>query len=164
MKRLVAMILSVLLILTSFSAFADTFQADEMEKTLIKVKQKISVPDELTEFSGNTSVYNDKTNYNFTWRTEDYEKSLMVASDSEGRITSYYDNYFKGSDKKISSVTMTEIIKYAQDFIAKTLPETFIDENDRLFYDSYTVSENLTYTLSFKRLKNSVFMNYSLFD
>ncbi len=158
MKRLVAMILSVLLILTSFSAFADTRQADEMEKTLIKVKQKISVPDELTEFSGNTSVYNDKTNYNFTWRTEDYEKSLMVASDSEGRITSYYDNYFKGSDKKISSVTMAEIIKYAQDFIAKTLPETFIDENDRLFYDSYTVSENLTYTLSFKRLKNSVFV------
>ncbi len=158
MKRVFALTIAVLMILSSFSVFADETSADAMEKALVKVKEKITVSDELTEFTGNTSTYNDEVSYNFIWRTQDYDKSLSVSCDSEGRITSYYDNTFKSSEKRISAVSKDEIIKYAEVFLRKTLPETFIDENDCFFYDSYTASENLTYTLSFKRLKSSVYV------
>ena len=163
MKRLLAVLLAVLLLLSSFTVLASEDNAEEMEKVLLKVKEKIAVPDELTEFSGNVSDYNSKKTYHFNWRTEDYEKTLSVSSDADGRITSYSDNAFKSSDKKISSVSIDEIIKYAEKFLRKTLPDAFTKENDGLFYDSYSASQNLTYTLTFKRLKNAVFVkdNYA---
>lgn len=158
MKKIISLLLSFVILALPMTSFADDGEAAVMQKVLLKVKEKIQVPPELTEFTGNTSRYNDKITCDFRWRNEEYSKSMSVSCDSEGRIQSYYDSSFDHSEKIISSVSKAEIIDFASSFVRKTLPEAFHGENDGLFYDesSYDVRGNLSYNLKFNRLKNSV--------
>lgn len=59
---------------TSITAFAE--QDAEMTKALTYVKQRVTIPEELTEFSHSTRLVNNKTQYEFVWKTaNDYEGS-----------------------------------------------------------------------------------------
>lgn len=158
MKKAISLVLALVMLALSLPASAAAGDAEKMQSALLSVKEKISVPEELSEFSGNVSERGGKTYYYFDWSTTDYEKSISASADSNGRITSYYDSTFNISDKRISGISKAELISYAEAFLEKTVPEAFISENDRLFYneDGYYASGNLRYSLEFERRRYGV--------
>ena len=158
MKKWISLLLMFVLLLSSFSVFAATEDSAKMQEVLLKVKEKITIPVELTEFSGSVSEYNKKISYYFDWTSPDYEKSISVSCDEQGRITSYYQNINKVSDKRLSGIPKAELIAFAESFLRTTIPEAFISETDLLVYDeeSYYASGNLSYHLEFVRRKDDV--------
>ncbi len=158
MKRRIAMVLAVVLVLVSLPVFAAQEDSAKMQEVLLLLKEKITIPDELTEFVGNVSEYSQKVSYYFSWTSPDYEKSMSVSCDDQGRITSYHQNTFKMSDKKLSDISKAELIAFAEEFLKKTIPEAFISENDLLVYDeeSYYPTGNLMYNIGFQRQKDGV--------
>lgn len=158
MKRFISLALAVLMIIISPSAFANVETSDKMQEVLLSVKSKILVSKELSEFSGNVSEYSGKISYHFQWTSPDYEKSMSVSCDDMGRITSYHQNTFKRSDKQISKISKAELIKFAESFLRKIVPEAFISESDFLVYDedSYYAMGSLRYNIGFKRQKDGI--------
>ena len=126
MKKLISTILAVTMILSCITVFADSNISDEMKDVLIKVKQKIDIPEDYTEFTPYTSQQNNKTNYSFLWQNKDGNAHIEVSADEEGRVLSYYsyDNSLK-SDKKLTGWSKGEIIDYAEGFLKKIAPEAF---------------------------------------
>ena len=111
MKKIISLLLMVVMIVASLPTFASEEQSQEMKEVLILVKQKIDIPEELSEFSGNVSDYDDKITYRFEWFTPEYEKSIYVISDDKGRILSYDNNSYKTGEKRISKVEKKSLIK-----------------------------------------------------
>lgn len=165
MKKTISFILAMVMLCLSLPAMAASGDAEKMQSVLLLVKEKISIPDELSEFSGDILKNDEKENYHFEWATADYERSISVSADSQGRITSYYNNTFKTSDKKIPAISKAELISYAEEFLKKIVPEAFASENDRLFYDeaSYYASGNMRYSVGFERKKDGILVkdNYA---
>lgn len=158
MKKLISLILTAVMLIIPLGALADSETSQGIEKALVTVKMKISVPSELTEFSNYVSERNDKVFYNFDWSDKEYKQSMSVSCDSEGRITNY--NYYKNntSNKKITSFSRSEIVDFASKFIQKTLPETVRGEGDVLVYDenTYDAQGNMRYSMQFNRMKEGV--------
>lgn len=158
MKKAISMLLAIIMIVSCITVFADDSTSKGMEDALVKVKNKIDIPAELSEFSPYTYEEGDKIFYNFNWQKEEGGAYIEVSCDEEGRITSYYayDNSLR-SDKKLTVLTKEDILKFADDFMRSAVPEAFADENDCLVYDadSWSVS-NLTYRISYTRYKNGV--------
>ena len=158
MKKITSLILTVVMIFSGTTVFADSTASNEMQDALIRVKQKIDIPKEYTEFTPYTSQQNDETNYSFLWQTAEGNAHIEVSADGEGRILQYYsyDNSLK-SDKKLTVLSKDEIISFAESFLKKIAPEAFANINDKLVYDkgSWYVN-NLSYQLSFKRYRGGI--------
>ena len=161
MKKVFAISL-VLVMLTSVmlmpTTFADNTASNELKAALLEVKSRIDIPAELDRFESNLAKYGEETYYNFDWHDESYEKSITVSADKLGRVMNYYNHSYKASDKKLSPVSKSEIISFADAFIKKTLPEMNTDPSDTLIFDekSYSAGSSLRYTLTYDRYKNSI--------
>ena len=84
---------------TSITAFAE--QDAEMTKALTYVKQRVSIPEELTEFTHSTRLVNNKTRYEFTWKTpNDYEGSpANLTITITGKVITSYEYYNSEMDE-----------------------------------------------------------------
>lgn len=84
---------------TSITAFAE--QDAEMTKALTYVKQRVTIPEELTEFSHRTRLVNNKTRYEFTWKTpDDYQGSPANLTISiTGKVITSYEYYNNEMDE-----------------------------------------------------------------
>ena len=158
MKKFISMLLVFVMVVCCMGVFADGSSAQEMEKVLVAVKSKIDVSAELTEFNPYSSEYNGKVSYNFNWTDEKNTQNLDISCDSEGRINSYY--YYHDAmrnSQKIASLTKSEIINFADNFIKEAMPEAF-DADDVLVFDeqSWDVTNNSNYSLTYKRTKNGI--------
>lgn len=158
MKKMISMMLILVMVLGAVPGFAAKEDASKMQEVLLLVKGKITIPEELTEFTGNVSEYRQKVSYYFSWTSPDYEKSMSLSCDEQGRITSYHQNTSKMSQKKLSDKSKAELIAFSLEFLKTTVPEAFVSENDLLVYDedSYYASGNLTYNLGFVRRKDNI--------
>lgn len=158
MKKVVSLILAMIMLAVPFSAFADSAASDDMQRVLHIVKGKVEIPSELSEFSSHITQNGNEKSYRFEWRDTDYNKSLSVHCDGEGRITTYNNYSFEMSERKLSAISKAEIIAYAQTFLEKTIPDAFKNEEDKLVYDesSYNARGSLRYSLEFERVRNSV--------
>lgn len=158
MKKSLSLLIALVMLMLSFSVSADSVVSDNMQKALIAVKKLVDVSPELSEFSSYVSENEDKTSYSFEWRSEDYSKSMSVSCDEDGRISSYSNYSVDSTEKKIGKISKREIIDFATDFVKKTLPDAFKNDNDVLVYDENTYSAygNLRYSLEFKRCRNSI--------
>jgi len=145
-------IISILLIFTLLAvptAFADETASNNLQSVLVKVKTKISVPEELSKFESNVSSYGGNVFYNFDWHTPDYEKSLSVTADGEGNITNYGNYTEKVSEKKLSGISKSEIIAYADSFIEKALPEMYSELKHEP--GSYRANGSSRYSFTYQR-------------
>ncbi len=145
-------IISILLIFTLLAvptAFADETASNNLQSVLVKVKTKISVPEELSKFESNVSSYGGNVFYNFDWHTPDYEKSLSVTAGGEGNITNYGNYTEKVSEKKLSGISKSEIIAYADSFIEKALPEMYSEL--KLDPGSYRANGSSRYSFTYQR-------------
>ncbi len=153
MKKIISIFL-ILTMLTIPTAFADEAVSNDLQSVLIAVKTKITVPDELSVFESNVSSYGGRTYYNFDWHTPDYEKSLSVTAEGEGNITNYSNYSERVSEKKLTGISKSEVIAYADSFIEKALPEIY----KTLIFDSesYRASGSSRYSFTYQRYINDI--------
>ena len=167
MKKVIAMV-TVLLMLVSLSSavFADDTASKELQQVLVEVKEKVDIPDLLSEFEGNVQTSNKRTIYNFSWSDEKYEKSISVKADAEGRIIGYSDYSKEITQKKLTGFSKEEIKLFADTFLKATLPEIYTDESDLPVYDdeSYNAGNGQRYSFSYIRRKNSVAVKNNRID
>ena len=134
MKKFICLLLSVLIILSSFTALAK----GNIESVLTSVKSKIEIPSELCEFESSTSTRKEKTVFRFNWYNEDRSKNLTVTATDTGIITnySYYDNdMYNKTEKQLSSLTRIDAQLMADKFLRKILPESFTKLDYMAFAD-----------------------------
>lgn len=88
--------LSLMLSGTSVVAYADTAAEEAMKKELTYVKQRVTVPEDLSEFNYTKSTNYGRDTYNFTWTTnpEEYttgykEINIQIC----GKIIKSYSHY-----------------------------------------------------------------------
>ncbi len=158
MKKITALLLALLMLVPS--AYADMTASSELKEVLIAVKNKVDIPSELSVFESNISKYNEQTYYNFGWYSSDYEKSISISADKNGRVRNYYSYTQKMSEKKLSGISKKEIISFSEEFLKKTLPEMHTDPTDELVFEekSYSAEASLRYTLTYKRYKSGVYV------
>ena len=114
----------------SVTAEAATAAEISAEQLLISVKEKITVPEELTEMSTSVSSGSGQTFYNFTWEAKDeYKGSLQVRCDSDGNIWNYY--YYPENDEIKQSenfIPMEQLGEVAVQELKKLAPGCFKSE------------------------------------
>ncbi len=152
MKKILCITLTILMVLSSFTALAK----DNMADVLATVKAKVEIPAELCEFESSTNARKDKTTYRFNWYTENREKSLSVTATDTGIITNYdyYSNdMYNRADKQLSSLSRIDAQLMADKFLRKILPESFTQLDYMAYADiSVDLSENGTlYSVLFNR-------------
>ncbi len=105
--------LSLMLSGTSIVSYADEAAEAAMKQALTYVKQRITVPDDLTEFTYNKSTTYGRDTYFFNWATdyEDYPtgyKEISVAI--RGKVvTSYSSNDFDWSGTKETVYSLAKL-------------------------------------------------------
>ena len=151
-KRITAAFLAAAMMMAAMPAFA----ADDMESTLVTVKSRIDIPQELTEFRSGTYVNGDGTVYRFTWNDSDRNGELSVMADGEGHISSY-SRYIDTDGEKEEFRPREEYYAAAEAFIKKAAPELFADENDRLVRsdENRVIRDNMA-SFGFERRINGI--------
>ena len=151
MKKVISLFVTFVMLLSAIPVFADSDTSLAMEDVLIKVKSKVDIPEEFTEFNPYSYQEGDENHYTFSWSKEEAGAYIDVYCDNEGRISRYnfFDNSLS-SKKKLTSLTKDYIIEFADNFVKKSVPEA------ELYYDeqSWNVSGN-TYEVIFKRRVNN---------
>lgn len=167
MKRIIALVLGIIMVLGCVPAMAQG-DAKAMEAALIAVKGKVEIPAELSEFDSSSYKMDNRITYNFSWYDKDRTASIDINCDELGRISSYHyysdDMYKTHESNQLATVTRDEVAHYANNFVAKLLPETTMGEGDVLFCDAEkitaSVSESGTrYYIPYKRTKEGVYVD-----
>ena len=156
MKKALAVLMVVIMAMSALPAFA----AESLpEEVLLKVKTKIDVPEELTEFSYSENKRENIIRYDFTWHTENYEKELYVSSDSLGRIVSYnyYEQMDYSADRTLIGYTKPDAQEKADTFVKGAYPEYFENDTDTLVLNEESVSS------SYQGRYKSFFFKYERF-
>lgn len=161
MKKLICTLLIGAMLTSQASIFAseNSAQVYTMTDALTTVKEKVEIPEHLTEFDSRTSKNSSGgIRYNFNWQNEDCSKSLEIECDEKGRINRYYawediDTY---SDvARLSQYTKNDAKAFAGEFLKQLIPEAFT-EADTLEYseaDSRGVIRDTGTTFSFVFLR-----------
>ena len=91
MKKTISILAAICMTVTMLTpVYAESTAVSEV---LANVKQRIPDTSEYTEFNSNVSEYDNGTYYNFSWSTDDGNKSMEVRCTADGVITSYsYDD------------------------------------------------------------------------
>lgn len=173
-KKILSCTLALAMALTSMGAltsYAEQAQSQTVvasyEDVLLKVKSKINVADDMTEFDMDVSENaNGEKRYYFYWQTSDDNKydneNLSVVADADGNILRYYaynDKYSPGDGKlKIADISKAEVLAQIENQLKVLIPEKF----ERLHsIDGISVSGN-EYYINYVRIENGlkVYNNY----
>lgn len=154
MKKVLSVLLVAIMVLSALPVFADGVAED----VLLKVKAKIDVPSELTEFTYSENKYDDVLRYDFTWNTEDYDKELYVSTDSQGRIVTYnyYEQMDYSSDRTLIDYTLSDAQPLAEETVKKMFPE-YGEGTDKLVLNEDKTSSSYsgrykTFSFTFERV------------
>lgn len=170
MKKVVAGLVSVLLIggsviTPSFAATKSNIviapesraATEGLDDAILAAKAKISVPEELTEFSYNyiANNYEGTPYFRLTWRDKDYKSSIYVNCDTTGRILSYSINKYREENSN-PKYLKSELKDTAYDFIKKMAPEvaSHISFAEAAFNGVYDGG----YTYYYERIENGIRM------
>ena len=157
LRQVTSAALAAAIFATSSGIVAFAEQDPNMTKELTYVKERISIPEELSEFTHSTNKRYNNTSYNFCWNNKEDNKGIRVTVSGKV-ITSYecYD-YSKGYDwsPHFSKVDEKKLLEKAKGYIKQLNPtimdRTEIDEDS--FYVSLWGNEA---TLSFRRTANGI--------
>lgn len=121
------------------TAFAE--EDAEMKKVLTNVKERLDIPEELTDFDYRTSTQNGRNLYTFTWSTpagsEDYQQYHVTISGKVIKSVNIYNNNYnwEPSFAKLSDEKLMEACKkYIKEINPTIDPQIAIDE------DSFSIS------------------------
>ena len=178
MKRRLAVLLVIMMCLTSFSAFAledsnvasgvdttSTKSEQEIEDLVKIVKAQINIPENYSKFETGMSNYDGKTIWNLSWSTDndeymtDGDGNIHVSIDSEGVIISF--NHYKYNreydyQKKIPEITRAQAFKNAQDFVNRIGADIVNELNFEDGSKNINISYEGSYNLNFYRQVNGI--------
>lgn len=133
---------------------------DLLTRVTAAVKEKVPVPDSLTEFSYGyypdyQAIYTSdpKECFQLLWKTPDGEKELQVRADSEGRIL-FYDYTDSTHDSYIPKYKKSSLKTTAEAFLKKAAPDIF----DHLSYKGSTFKGTYSgqYLYTWQRVENGI--------
>ena len=130
-KKITSAVLAAAMLVPSTCIVSYAEQNQAMKQALTYVKERITVPKELSHFSYNSRVVAGKTQYTFTWETvEGNEKWQSLSVTIRGKvITSYYLNSwddYSSNSYTFAKLDPEEIVKKAKEAV-KTLNPTVCD-------------------------------------
>ncbi|MBR5535525.1 MAG: S-layer homology domain-containing protein [Clostridia bacterium] len=154
MKKLSAVLLVFVMAFSVMHVFAEGIAED----VLVKVKGKIEVPRELTEFRYSENKYDDVLRYDFTWNSKDYGKELYVSTDSLGRIVTYnyYEQMDYSADRTLIDYTTEDARPLAEETIKIMFPEYGIEKlvlNEDKITSNYS-GRYKTFSFNFERVND----------
>lgn len=163
MRKAVALftILALLLALPA-ATFAAEDKADNLESVILKVREKINIPEEYNEFSSNMRTDEDGTiNWNLQWSYEQgseyWNRGYIYVDVTDAGFIKSYSKY--GGDSKYSeyvkipSISKENADEIVKDFISKTCPEIEAE----LDWQEPTVHSG-AYSYTFPRKVNGITM------
>lgn len=166
MKKRIALLLSILMLMTvlvpiqSFAA-----QDEELKKAIKTAKQLFSIPDDF-DFDYNVDTRGDKTVWHLNWRDkEGIRGNVSVSLDDEGTVLSYHSyKPYKPDDynrRKFPKISKSEARTIAEAFIKKVnpdiLPQLKYQENNNISL------RDRAYYINFTRVANGIpFVNNSV--
>lgn len=156
MKKVLCTLLSCILLLGCFSAFAADSADTQMQKALAFVKSKVTVPQELDKFSyqkDSNDTYGGKTTWSFRWTNEDRDASISVESVADEQIIYYQHSTNTNWDNvALAKVTKEQGEKNARAFLNNILPAS-IAEHEMHLQDAESSGSDWHYT--YVHMKNS---------
>lgn len=159
MKRL-ATLFTVVCFMFSIAMPSSIFakEDDSLQKAIESVKQKIDIPESLTEFNYNAYSNDNKKIWNLDWKSKNSsDGSVSVSVDEKGTIINYYyyKNYeYSQSTKKLPKLSRQEAEKTARLFIKKVNPD--ILSQIKLIEPNEINTLDTTYNFNFIRTVNNV--------
>ena len=155
-RRLGAGVLAAALSATSVSICAYAEEDAAMKQALTYVKQRIDIPEELTEFQHRTSTEQNNTRYTFSWNDKAGSKSMNVQI--TGRVikninvyTDWNEDDYKSSFAKLSDEKLTETAK------------KYIKEINPTIFDKVEIADEISISLygpeailAFSRVENGI--------
>ncbi len=139
MKKLLAVLLVMVMAFSALPVLAAEIDKD----VLMSVKERVEIPEGLTEFSYSESTYDNVLRYDFTWHDADYNREVYVTSDSKGRIVGYsrYERNDYSGEKSLIGYSLSDARALTEEFVKRAYPEYFENENDCLkLNEEYTTS------------------------
>lgn len=161
MKKIISALLAASLLIPG-AAFAD----GGMEEILVSVKDKVSVPDNLTDFNTDYSTdENGITTYYFSWTAKDGNESMNVETDSYGNISSYsrYNSDWYDDDYSIKidkGFNIDDVTAVSDSLMERLVPTLFEYDTDRLvrvpYEEELDIHSNTRYTIRYIRKYHGV--------
>lgn len=167
-KKILCGAVTIAMILSGLGAFPTYAEqavsqsvASSYEDVLSKVKQKITVSDEMTEFDMDISENRKgEKSYYFSWSTNNdggyTNANLSVTSDADGNIVNYYcynSDYFKDEGKfKISDMSKNEVRSEIENQLKTLIPEKF----DKLQPNGDISVNGNEYNINYYRIENGI--------
>ena len=167
MKKLISTILAAIMLTAWVPVSADTAESEAMAEALVRVKAKVDIPEELTEFKNNSYISGEsKTYYSFEWTDKDESETIYVKCNDKGEVLNY--NRFIADEKydysqRLPGFSSEQALKAAEEFLSETAPETKISENDYYVYERRSASSQ-GYTFEFARYHDGIKMLGSTAD
>lgn len=144
----------------AISATSDESEA-AMKEALTKVKQRITVPGELSEFEYTTQKSNGTKGFSFIWHTPDgTEKYRELRVSIVGDIITSYstgDGYAYGSEEpSLAGLSESEILKKGKEYLKQLDPSVA----DKVKYEINMIQlSGKMAQISFKRYENNIAVN-----
>lgn len=97
-----------------------------MEDSLVSVKSRVDIPQELSQFRSKTITNNNETSYTFIWSDPETDVEIGIQADADGHMTEYhhYDSSLY-NDQPFVYKTYDEYMAAAEGFLKKAAPELF---------------------------------------
>lgn len=152
MKRSIALLTAIIMLVTVFSPLSAYAEKEKSLEEIIKIaKSKFEIPDKYTEFNYNvnTEINGSKVWY-LNWNSKDgMEGGISVSINDKGIISSYsHYKPYDGTKRNFPKITRQEAKAKAEEFIKKINPDLLsaIRYNDNsnnsllepVFYLNYT--------------------------
>ena len=138
---------------------AETAVQSEMQaltNVIASVKSRITIPEELSEFSSSSYENEGQMFYQLRWTDAVGEKSISVTADNDGNIISYRDRSRDQGDYN-AVFTKAEAVSQAQSFLAQIAP----DRVHSLVYSAENSAGYIGsgYSIFFNRMSNGIPLN-----
>lgn len=161
MKKFISVILTLFLVFTSFSVFAENNA--KIQEVLLSVKERIGVTDEFDVFLSDEHSNRGITTYNFSWKsTKDNNKRLNITATTSGLIIDYY--FYDGEDYYSKTPAFSDIS--IED--AKIKAQALISSLNPMVKDKIIIEDNGVqdlyqngFSFSLKRVENGIPVMYN---
>ncbi len=149
MKAKIALVIVLMMMLTMVvPGIVSAANDSELESAIKAVKQMISIPEELSNFTYNVRTEGNTKVWDLSWHSKNTDgSSIEVTVDNSGDIKSYYTfNYADNLNvKKLPGISKTEAQDKAEEIIKKFNPGIWdslkpIDNPQQVYIDSDSYS------------------------
>lgn len=129
-----------------------------LEKVVVAIKAKITIPKGLTDFEYdyNLNGYDSSPTWNLIWSNKDNSKRISITCDEKANIINYYNESDRENGKYNPKHLKSELRDSANKFIKKIAPSIYshlkyVENQSGSIYSG-------CYTYSFERIENGISM------